>query len=181
MSETAPIMIRPAGDADREFVAGLVSSLLEFGSPTWTDAMALAPGFRKALASAVAEHNPRSPVLIAQAADGAPVGFVSLRLSKDVAGIERGHVADLAVRASARRMGVGSAQMRAAEAWARELGLPALSLDVWSTNERALAFYRHLGYRPESLCLVKPLDQSARRAAVGGGLEVRPLRTDERT
>jgi ribosomal protein S18 acetylase RimI-like enzyme len=26
---------------------------------------------------------------------------------------------------------------------------------VWSTNERALRFYRELGYSAESLCLVK--------------------------
>jgi len=36
--------------------------------------------------------------------------------------------------------------------------LPTLSLDVWSTNDRALAFYRRLGYCAESLCLVKRLN-----------------------
>ena len=45
-------------------------------------------------------------------------------------------MADLAVKANARRIGVGTALMCAAEAWAREGGLPALSLDVSSTNER---------------------------------------------
>jgi ribosomal protein S18 acetylase RimI-like enzyme len=48
--------------------------------------------------------------------------------------------------------------MRAGEAWARERGLRELSLDVWSTNERALAFYRRLGYGAESLCLIKRLE-----------------------
>src|SRR5262249_2753848 len=66
------------------------------------------------------------------------------------------------------------------EAWACEQGLPALSLDVWSTNERALAFYRHLGYRPESLSLVKTLSERAGNATVASELEVRALRTDER-
>ena len=55
-----------------------------------------------------------------------------------------------------------------------------LGLDVWSTNERALTFYRHLGYRPESLCLVKPLDEPAGSTSAAGELAVRPLRTDER-
>jgi ribosomal protein S18 acetylase RimI-like enzyme len=75
----------------------------------------------------------------------------------DVAGVARGHVADLAVIADARRMGVGTALMEAGEAWARDRGLPALSLDVWSTNRRALAFYRRLGYSAESSCLSKRL------------------------
>jgi ribosomal protein S18 acetylase RimI-like enzyme len=96
--------------------------------------------------------------LVAEGADGTRLGFISLRVGKDVVGSARGHVADVAVSADARRMGVGSALMNAGEAWARDRGLPTLSLDVWSTNDRALAFYRRLGYCAESLCLVKRLN-----------------------
>lgn len=152
---TDRLLIRPADERDGEFIAGLVPSLLEFGSPTWNDAGAFAPGFRDALADAVRAQGPHSTVLVAEAADGTRLGFISLKEAKDVAGTARGHVADVAVTADARRMGVGTALMNAAEAWARERGLPELSLDVWSTNERALAFYRRLGYCAESSCLVK--------------------------
>jgi len=155
---TDRIVIRPARDGDREFVVGLVPSLLEFGSPTWEDVDALAPGFRGVLARAVSAQDPRAMVLVAQGADETPLGFISLRVREDVAGVERGHVADLAVTDSARRMGVGTALMRAAESWARERGLPVLSLDVWSTNDAALSFYRRMGYCAESLCLIKRLD-----------------------
>lgn len=133
-------------------------SLLEFGSPAWDDAAALTPGFRDVLVSAVRAQDPQSPVLIAEGADGAPLGFISLKVGEDVVGVARGHVADVAVTAGARRIGVGTALMRAGEAWARDRGLPALSLDVWSRNERALTFYRRLGYGAESLCLIKRLD-----------------------
>lgn len=57
---------------------GLVWSLLEFGSPAWGDADRLAPGFREVLGQAVAAQDPQAPVLIAQEADEAPLGFVSL-------------------------------------------------------------------------------------------------------
>ena len=63
-------------------------------------------------------------------------------MSEDLAGVERGHVVNLAVSHTARRRGVGRALMQAGEAWARERGFTVLSLDVWSTNERALEFYR---------------------------------------
>ncbi len=66
-------------------------------------------------------------------------------------------MADLGVIEDARRTGVGSALMRAGEAWARERGLPVMSLDVWATNERARAFYETLGYSAESSCLFKRL------------------------
>jgi len=151
------VVIRPADERDVEFVAGLVSSLLEFGSPAWEDKEALAPGFRDVLARAVRAQDGRSAVLIAERTDGTPLGFISLKVGEGVAGGERGHVADLAVTETARRMGVGSALMNAAEQWARGRGLAVLSLDVWSTNQRALAFYERLGYRAESLCLIKAL------------------------
>jgi ribosomal protein S18 acetylase RimI-like enzyme len=155
---TDRIVIRPAHVGDSEFVAGLVSSLLQFGSPAWENADVLAPGFRDVLVDAIRAQGPRATVLIAEGTDGTPLGFISLKVRVDVAGTERGHVADLAVREAARRMGVGQELMQAGEAWARERGLPVLSLDVWSTNQPALAFYRVLGYRPESLCLIKALD-----------------------
>ena len=150
--------IRAAGEADARFVARFVSSPLEFASPAWNDTEALGPGFAEALASAVRAQDPRSTVLIAQSADGTRLGFISLRVRDDVTGVERGHVADLAVVQDARRMGVGSALMRAGEAWARERGFPVLSLDLWATNERARAFYQALGYSAESLSLFKRLD-----------------------
>ncbi|MGH2881435.1 MAG: GNAT family N-acetyltransferase [Solirubrobacteraceae bacterium] len=155
---TDRLLIRPARERDCQFIAGLVPSLLEFGSPTWDDAGALAPGFREVLADAVRAQGPGSTVLVAEGPDGTRLGFISLREGEDVVGATRGHVADLAVAAEARRMGVGTALMKAGEAWARERGLPALSLDVWSTNERALTFYRHLGYRAESLCLARRIN-----------------------
>lgn len=152
------IAIRAACGADTEFVAGFVSSLMEFGSPAWNDVEGLASGFAEILASAVRAQDLRSTVLIAQSADGTRLGFISLRVREDVTGVERGHVADLGVIQEGRRMGVGSALMRAGEAWARERGLPVLSLDLWATNERARAFYETLGYSAESLCLFKRLD-----------------------
>lgn len=151
------IVIRPAGPGDRDFVEGLVSTLLEFGSPAWQDVDGLLPGFREVLVRAVTAPDPRATVLIAQGADERPLGFISLKIRVDVTGLERGHVADLAVTESARRVGVGTALMRAAESWAREQGTGLLSLDVWSTNDAAVAFYRCLGYCVESLCLIKQL------------------------
>ena len=100
----------------------------------------------------------RSTVLIAELTDGTPLGFISLKVTEDVTGVGRGHVADLAVTETARRLGVGRTLMNAGEQWARDRGLAVLGLDVWSTNERAQAFYKRLGYRAESLHLIKPLE-----------------------
>jgi dienelactone hydrolase/ribosomal protein S18 acetylase RimI-like enzyme len=153
-----PVAIRAACEADTDFVSGFVSTLLEFGSPAWSDAKALASGYADVLASAVRVQDPRSAVLIAERKDGRRLGFISLRVRDDGTGVERGHVADLGVVQDARRLGVGSALMTAGEAWARERGFPVMSLDLWATNERARAFYEALGYSAESLSLFKRLD-----------------------
>jgi len=152
---TDELTIRPARDGDREFVADFASILLEFGSPAWPEAKLLEPGFREVLARAVDDAGERTAVLIAESTGGRRLGFISLKVRPDVTGTDRAHVADLAVAADARRLGVGSALMEAAEEWARGQGLATISLEAWSTNERALAFYRELGFRPESLCLYK--------------------------
>jgi ribosomal protein S18 acetylase RimI-like enzyme len=157
------IIIRCAVEGDCTFIAGLVSSLLAFGSPAWEDKDALAPGFSEVLARAVRAQDPRSTVLIAEGTDGTLLGFISLKVTEDVTGSERGHVADLAVTETARRLGVGRALMNAGEQWSRDRGLTVVSLDVWSTNERAQAFYERLGYRVESLHLIKDLGDPRRR------------------
>jgi GNAT superfamily N-acetyltransferase len=151
------ILIRQARSEDRDFAAGMVPSLLASSPPAWPDTDALAPGFRELLAQAISHQSRRSTVLIAEAANQTPLGFISLKVREDPAGIERAHVADLAVTGSARRAGVGTALMKAAESWARDLGMGTLSLDVWATNENAMAFYRHLGYSTESVCLQRRL------------------------
>lgn len=162
---TGGIVIRAAHDGDRAFIVGLVPGLLEFGSPLWQDVSGLTPGFGEVLTRAVAEQRPDAAVLVAEDPNGTRLGFISLRVVEDaVIGGKRGHVADLAVATTTHRSGVGRALMQAAESWARNRGLDIVTLDVWSTNRRALAFYRALGYSIESLSLAKrlegPADQS---------------------
>jgi ribosomal protein S18 acetylase RimI-like enzyme len=152
------IEIRPATEGDRDFVVGLVPSLLEFGSPAWRNPDALRSGYGVELARALRSQHHRAAVLIAETRDRMPLGFISLKVVEQPEGGERAHVADLAVAETARRSGVGTALMEAGEAWARERGFNLLSLDVWSTNDAAMGFYRRLGYSVDSLTLIKRLD-----------------------
>jgi ribosomal protein S18 acetylase RimI-like enzyme len=61
----------------------------------------------------------------------------------------RGWIYHLAVEPSARRCGVGSALMRAAEERLRARGCPKINLQVLPENAAVVAFYRRLGYAVE--------------------------------
>ena len=155
---TAGVLIRSATEEDARFVEGLVPALLEFGSPAWNDRDAMAAGYRRALRGAVEACGGDSTVLIAEARDGSPVGFISLTTRRVAGGEFRAHVADLAVTHGVRRTGVGTALMKAAELWASQHGHHSIDLDVWEPNTQALAFYRELGYVADSRSLLKAID-----------------------
>ena len=53
---------------------------------------------------------------------------------------------DFSVTAQSRNRGIGSALMRAGEAYAGELGIGAILLHVEKANGRAFRFYERLGY-----------------------------------
>jgi ribosomal protein S18 acetylase RimI-like enzyme len=59
---------------------------------------------------------------------------------------EYGHVLGMLVDERYRGRGIGKALLDSAIAWARERGLPDVSLLVFPHNERALALYRNAGF-----------------------------------
>jgi RimJ/RimL family protein N-acetyltransferase len=81
--------------------------------------------------------------LVAEAA-GSIVGMLHIDTSRFGFG-ELGMLVDRSWRAR----GVGSALLHAAIVWARGLGLHKLSLEVFPSNDAALALYRKLGFVEE--------------------------------
>ncbi len=62
----------------------------------------------------------------------------------------RGWIYHLAVAPEARRRGLGTSLVRAAEAGLRALGCPKVNLQVRATNAAVVAFYETLGYAVEA-------------------------------
>jgi ribosomal protein S18 acetylase RimI-like enzyme len=86
------------------------------------------------------------------------IGFVSVRIFETppdpaMVPLRRGHVEMLVVGRAHRRQGIGGRLMRHVSDWARGQGAAELVLTVWSGNEAAEAFYKHLGYRELSRVL----------------------------
>lgn len=67
------------------------------------------------------------------------------------------HIFLLYVAPEHRRRGLGTALMRHAEAWASMKGDRQIGVQVFQSNQPALNLYYSLGFRPQSLWMVKPL------------------------
>lgn len=66
----------------------------------------------------------------------------------------RGWLYYLAVDPDRRRAGIGSALVRAAEAWLEERGAPKVMLMVRQSNAQVAAFYEALGYADQSVTVL---------------------------
>jgi ribosomal protein S18 acetylase RimI-like enzyme len=77
-----------------------------------------------------------------------------------VSGIRHAHVFLLYVVPPCRRQGIGAALMHHAETWARNRGDRQIGLQVFTNNQPALALYRHRGYQPLSIWMLKDLNSS---------------------
>ena len=156
------VRLRAAGAADLPFMLSLAPRLAEFGLPPWRTAAQVVEAERRALSRALEDGSPDAPVLLAEEADGLPLGFVYVETQTDYfTGRAHAHVAILAIADQAEGRGVGRALLDAAEAWARRRGDPFITLNVFARNARARAVYERLGYGPETLRYVKPLEQDA--------------------
>jgi ribosomal protein S18 acetylase RimI-like enzyme len=88
-----------------------------------------------------------------------PAGFFLFIdfLPDDVTTRPQGFIAYMAVEEPLRSRGIGRALLDAAEAYAREKGLPAIALMVTEANQGAASLYRKAGYQVERMLLCKPL------------------------
>ena len=155
------IVIRPATDADRDFMLALNGRLI---------ANAVIDGIGRDnierfqsdyTNSALNEPPPGSATLIAMDRTGKPLGYIHLEPSSDIlGGAPAGYVSIVAVDETASGQGIGRRLMSAAEAWARDQGFGFLILDVFASNEPARDFYRRQGFREDSLRLRKSLGET---------------------
>lgn len=95
-------------------------------------------------------NSEHAAVLVAEAADGALVGRLSIARDQHPSSP---HVADLGIMVAEgwRRRGVGRALMAAAVDWAHAVGIDKLELHVFPHNTAAIALYESLGWQREGL------------------------------
>ena len=98
---------------------------------------------------------------VAATEPGQRVGCLWLGTAIDQAsGARCAHIFLLYVAVAHRQRGIGRELMQQAEAWAKARGDRQIGLQVFVTNQPALALYESLGYQVQSVTMLKPLSNS---------------------
>jgi GNAT superfamily N-acetyltransferase len=151
------IHVRPFRESDRDFLLGLAPRLA-VGIPAWRDSRLMVETVEKWIAGSIEQHGHKTTVFVAENEEGSPLGFATVSHSKHFTGLGQAYIGELATGEAVEGHGVGRALVEACEQWARKEGYRLLSLTTGSANDRALGFYRHLGFHDEDVTLVKILD-----------------------
>ena len=150
------IRVRPYVHTDREFVLGLAPRLA-IGIPSWRDPQKMIATVQGWITESIEQHGKKTMVFVAETEQGERLGFATVSHSTHFTGEGQAYIGELATSEEAEKRGVGKSLAQACEQWAREQGYRILSLATGAANERALGFYRHMGYLDEDVTLVKLL------------------------
>jgi len=142
--------------SDHEFVLSLASRLA-IGIPPWRDPQKMIATVQGWITESIKQHGNKTMVIVAEDEHGERLGFATVSHDTHFTGEGQAYIGELATSEEAEGRGVGKALAQACEQWAREQGYRILSLATGAANERALGFYRHMGYLDEDVKLVKLL------------------------
>jgi GNAT superfamily N-acetyltransferase len=95
---------------------------------------------------AAIEADPRDCVLVAEDASGTVAGWLHVAVRTSLTDGSCAEIRALVVAASTRGKGLGSALLRAAEAWAHALGCEAIRVRSRVEREGAHRFYERAGF-----------------------------------
>jgi ribosomal protein S18 acetylase RimI-like enzyme len=151
------IHVRPYTPADQEFVLSLAPRLL-VGVAPWIDPERILEAARQWITESIAGHGSQTRVFVAEDARRERLGFASVSRHRHFTGEPQAYIGELAVAEAAEGQGAGTMLVRACERWAREQGYAQIVLDTGFANERGRHFYERLGFREESVKLVRRLE-----------------------
>ncbi len=138
------VNIRPSRSSDAASYHRMWKAVVDEGRWVRTESVGSVKDYRRTLADSWSDDRARFVAL----AWGQVVGLITIeRMTHPV----NRHVATLgmAIEASWRGQGLGSALMAHAMRWARQVGIEKITLEVYPDNDGAIALYRKFGFREE--------------------------------
>jgi GNAT superfamily N-acetyltransferase len=154
-----PITLRTATPDDRAAVVALCERLADFELPPGRTAHEIAVADLPLIDAQLARPDDAVLFLVAEDAELGVIGTLFANTRDDYfTGRRAAYVEVLAVSERAQGQGVAGQLMGAVEAWAEARGFYRVELSVFTNNQRARNFYKHLGFREEFVRCVREVD-----------------------
>ncbi|MBS7263143.1 MAG: GNAT family N-acetyltransferase [Eubacteriales bacterium] len=156
------VSVRSAVEADIPRIMDLLSQVLEIHAAIRPDVFR--PGTTKYSPAELRRilADDRTPVFAAVDETGRLIGYAFCVLKESSSAVMRPsrllYIDDLCVDAQVRGRHIGKLLFDHAVGYARSLGCQTVTLNVWSGNDNAQAFYLKMGMRPRSVTMEYPLD-----------------------
>lgn len=151
------VVVREAQKSDNQFILEMSPYLAEVAQLEWHSDDAVKKMQDNYILEMLAETSTPNTTLIAEL-NNVPLGFVHIRTrNDDISGEISGTIPLLAVSPTSQGLGIGKLLMASAEEWVMSLGCRLIHLEVFANNSRANNFYQNIGFKPETLHMIKKL------------------------
>jgi len=151
------VVIRESQKSDHPFIFELSPNLAEVAQLEWHSDDAIQKMQYGYIAEMLAETSHPNATFIAET-NNVSLGFIHVRTHIDgISGETCGTVPLLAVSPKSQGLGIGKLLINHAEKWAKNLGCRLLHLEVFANNKKADSFYQNLGFKPETVHMIKPI------------------------
>lgn len=151
------IAIRKAQESDHPFIFELSPFLAEVAQLPWHSDDVVQQMQDDYISQMLAETPEPSTTFVAEINE-VLMGFIHVRTHKDsISGEVSGTIPLLAVSPKSQGLGVGKCLIEHAEEWAKQLGCRLMHLEVFANNTKARSFYQKVGFKPETVHMIKPI------------------------
>jgi GNAT superfamily N-acetyltransferase len=151
------VVIKEAQESDHPFIFELTPLLAEVAQLEWHTDDAIQNMQEDYISEMLAETSQQNSTFIAET-NNVPLGFIHVRTHKDnISGETCGTIPLLAVSPKSQGFGVGKLLIEHSEKWAKNLGCRLLHLEVFANNKKADSFYQNIGFKPETVHMIKPI------------------------
>lgn len=151
------LAIRDAVKSDHSFIFELSPFLAEVAQLAWHKEDVVQKMQDDYISEMLAETTEPSATFVAEI-NNQLVAFIHVRTHKDsISGEICATIPLLAVSPKSQGLGVGQRLIEHAEQWAKHLGCRLMHLEVFANNTKANRFYQKVGFKAETVHMIKQI------------------------
>lgn len=151
------VVIREAQENDHSFILGLSPYLAEVAQLEWHCDDVIQKMQDDYISEMLAETSKPNITFIAEI-NNVSMGFIHVRTHEDsISGETCGTIPLLAVSPKSQGLGLGKVLIEHGAKWAKNIGCRLLHLEVFANNKKAEGFYQNIGFKPETVHMIKPI------------------------